>query len=106
MKKMLWGWLTVPLLALSWVIAWPRLPARVPMKFDDSGRATAWASPGGALEVQFAVLLGTLVFASAIAFVVTALAPEKTAKSAWLVPVVGGFVLLLMNWILWAYLVP
>lgn len=76
------------------------------MKFDGSGRATAWASAGAAFEVQLGVMVGTLLFASAMVFVVTMLAPEKATKSAWVVPVVGGFVFLLMNWILWAYLVP
>jgi hypothetical protein len=104
LKKILLAWLALPLTALDWAVAWSRLPERVPMHFGPDGRATSWATRGEAMRFDLVLLGGVLLFATVVGFLVAFTRPGTGGpRGAMAVLVVGGFVFLVVNWILWRY---
>jgi hypothetical protein len=104
--KILGAWLIIPLTALSWVIAWHRLPERVAMKLDAGGRPIGWAPRHAAMTFDLKVLAGVLTFATVIAFLIAFVQPGKARLAPNVVIFCAAFVGLLLNGILWVYQVP
>jgi hypothetical protein len=106
LKPLLYAWLALPLTALSWWIAWGRLPERVIMKLDAANRPIHWASRVDAMTFDMEFLGGILLFLTLLGVVVAFAQPVKARLVAWLLLGTTGFVGLLLNWVLWHIQVP
>jgi uncharacterized membrane protein len=57
-------WLSLPLVLISNLILWNRLPANLAVHFDLSGAPNGWISKGRSLEFSLAALLLLLSFST------------------------------------------
>ena len=103
LQKLFTLWATVPLTALDWWVAWSRLPARVVMKFGPNGQPIHWATPEDAMKFDLILLAGIAVFLTAIGALTLFARPEKERQLSTALLGCGGFVFVLVNWILWTY---
>ena len=82
--KRLWAlWLTVPTTALGYWLLWDRLPVRIPMKYDMSGRPISWGSRADVMTIALGVLGFVLVVTTLVGYLV-------------------GAIWLFQNWALWS----
>ena len=54
-------WLSLPLVAVVYLLLWDRIPERLAVQFDTSGAVSNWMTRGQALAFDLAVLLFILV---------------------------------------------
>ncbi len=106
LQLILVAWATLPLNLLSWLLAWSRLPERVVMKTDASGKAIAWAARDAALGFSVKVQVGVLVFSTLVVFFAASRNSEKARQALYGLVFAASFVFVLMTWILWHYQVP
>ncbi len=57
-------WLSLPLVMISYLILWNRLPAELTVHFDLKGAPNGWMSKGASLAFSLAALLIILLFST------------------------------------------
>jgi uncharacterized membrane protein len=87
-------WLTVPLTALHFWLAWDRLPLRMATHFDDHWRANGWSARDDAVTFAFVILGGALVVLTPACW----LTRLKKPSHAWPVLVIAYFALGFIAW--------
>jgi hypothetical protein len=101
LRKLLLAWLTLPLTALDWWVAWDRIPSRVVMKTNSNGQPIHWATREEALRFDLLLIAGVLVFLTVIGGLVTALEPAKRRPVSVGLLLVAAFIALVVNGVLW-----
>lgn len=87
-------WLSVPLTALHFWLAWDRLPLRMATHFDDAWRPNGWSSRGDAVTLAFGMLGFALLVTTPACYLVRARKPGHS----WPVLVIAYFAVGLLAW--------
>jgi uncharacterized membrane protein len=103
--KRLWVlWLALPLTALNYRLCWSRLPARIAMHYDASGRPDSWASPDGARTFSLGFLAAVLVVVTAVGYLVAYQRPDRAKPALVLLYLVVGLLVAFLNGFVWVNL--
>jgi hypothetical protein len=105
-RKLLLPWVSLPLTALDWAIAWTRLPERVVTKFGPGGRPVRWAPRDQALTSDLLLVGGVLAFTTALVLVAWTMQPGKAGKAYLGMIVTNAIVFLATNGVLWLVHAP
>jgi len=104
--KRLWAlWLALPTTALNYWLFWSRLPAKIAMHYDASGRPNSWASPEEARTFVLGFLTVMLVILTAIGYLVAYARPDRARSAVILLYIVVGLLWMLLNGFVWFNLV-
>lgn len=96
-------WVALPVLAINGLIAWDKMPERVPMKINANGMATSWSTRGHSIQIMFEVLLVVVVASSAMLGLVAFQVPWRLKPASIIVSLMTVSMAILLAWVIWTY---
>jgi uncharacterized membrane protein len=100
-KWLLALWLALPTTALNYWLAWNRLPARIAVHYDASGRANSWASPGEVRTLSLWVLVFVLAVVTGTGYLVAYLRSDRAKPALILIYLSVGLLWVALNGFVW-----